>query len=428
MKKTKLLLLLSFMTAFMGAQAQINPQFIGRYSTGIYDKAAAEISAYDEVSKRMFVTNGPDTTIRVVDISKPANPVQINTISIKPYGIDLTSVACMNGVLAATVINNLGKTENGHVVFFNASTLAFISKVDVGANPDMLTFSPNGKMVLVANEGEPNSDYTIDKEGSISIIDISKGIATLTQNDVKTAGFTDFNGTSIDWKIKITGKIHSGGTFLRNSTIAEDLEPEYITVSDDSKTAWATCQENNCIAEIDLTTAKVTKLIPLGFKNHNLTGNGLDASDNGATINIRNFPVFGMYMPDAIASYKIGDTTFLVTANEGDARADWGAANNEEIRFGNAAYVVDTAKFGGATNVGALKALTSMGRLNLTRAFGDFNKDGKYDSAFCYGARSFSVWNSVTGKNWHGIVRINLSKNWQYYILPTLMQVIRAIQ
>jgi len=207
----------------------------------------------------------------------------------------------MNGVLAATVINNLGKTENGHVVFFNASTLAFISKVDVGANPDMLTFSPNGKMVLVANEGEPNSDYTIDKEGSISIIDISKGIATLTQNDVKTAGFTDFNGTSIDWKIKITGKIQSGGTFLRNSTIAEDLEPEYITVSDDSKTAWATCQENNCIAEIDLTTAKVTKLIPLGFKNHNLTGNGLDASDNGATINIRNFPVFGMYMPDAIA-------------------------------------------------------------------------------------------------------------------------------
>ena len=392
------MLLLSFMTAFMGAQAQINPQFIGRYSTGIYDKAAAEISAYDEVSKRMFVTNGPDTTIRVVDISKPANPVQINTISIKPYGMDLTSVACMDGVLAVCVINKLGKTENGHVVFFNASTLAFMSKVDVGANPDMLTFSPNGKMVLVANEGEPNSDYTIDKEGSISIIDISKGIATLTQNEVKTAGFTDFNGTNIDWKIKITGKIQSGGTFLRNSTIAEDLEPEYVTVSDDSKTAWATCQENNCIAVIDLTTAKVTKLIPLGFKDHSLSGNGLDATDNGATINIKNFPVFGMYMPDAIGSYKVGDTTFLFTANEGDARADWGAANNEEIRFGSSSYIVDTAKFGGATNVAALKAISAMGRLNLTKAFGDFNKDGKYDSAFCYGARSFSVWNSVTGK------------------------------
>lgn len=398
MYKKKLMLLSLLILAVFGAQAQVNPQFIGRYSTGIYDKAAAEITAYDAISKRMFVLNGPDTSIKVVDISKPANPVQISTISIKSYGKDLTSIACMNGVLAATVINSQGKTENGHVVFFNASTLAYINKVDVGANPDMLTFSPNGKMVLVANEGEPNDDYTIDREGSISIIDISKGISTLTQGDVKTAGFTDFNGTTIDWKIKITGKIQAGGAFLRNSTIAEDLEPEYITVSEDSKTAWATCQENNCIAVIDLTTAKVTKLIPLGFKDHSLPGNGLDATDNGGTINIRNFPVFGMFMPDAIASYKVGDTTFLLTANEGDSRADWGSANNEEIRFGNSAYIVDTVKFGGAANVAALKATSAMGRLNLTKAFGDFNKDGKYDSAFCYGARSFSVWNSVTGK------------------------------
>ncbi len=398
MYKKKLMLLSLLILVVMGAQAQINPQFIGRYSTGIYDKAAAEITAYDAISKRMFVLNGPDTSIKVVDISKPANPVQINSISIKSYGRDLTSIACMNGVLAVTVINSLGKTENGLVVFFNASTLAYINKVDVGANPDMLTFSPNGKMVLVANEGEPNDDYTIDREGSISIIDISKGISTLTQGDVKTAGFTDFNGTPIDWKIKITGKIQAAGAFLRNSTIAEDLEPEYITVSEDSKTAWATCQENNCIAVIDLTSAKVTKLIPLGFKDHSLSGNGLDATDNGATINIRNFPVFGMFMPDAIASYKVGDTTFLFTANEGDSRADWGSANNEEIRFGSSSYIVDTAKFGGAANVAALKATSAMGRLNLTKAFGDFNKDGKYDSAFCYGARSFSVWNSVTGK------------------------------
>jgi 2',3'-cyclic-nucleotide 2'-phosphodiesterase (5'-nucleotidase family) len=398
MYKKKLMLLSLLILVVMGAQAQINPQFIGRYSTGIYDKAAAEITAYDAVSKRMFVLNGPDTSIKVVDISKPANPVQINTISIKSYGRDLTSIACMNGVLAVAVINSLGKTENGHVVFFNASNLAYINKVDVGANPDMLTFSPNGKMVLVANEGEPNDDYTIDREGSISIIDISKGISNLTQGDVKTAGFTDFNGTTIDWKIKITGKIQAGGSFLRNSTIAEDLEPEYITVSEDSKTAWATCQENNCIAVVDLTTAKVTKLIPLGFKDHSLSGNGIDGTDNGGTINIRNFPVFGMFMPDAIASYKVGDTTFLLTANEGDSRADWGSANNEEIRFGSSSYIVDTAKFGGAANVAALKATSAMGRLNLTKAFGDFNKDGKYDSAFCYGARSFSVWNSVTGK------------------------------
>lgn len=380
------------------AAAQVTPQFIGRYSSGVYNNTASEIAAYDAQNKQMFVTSGFDTTIRVVNISNPANPTPVQTISLKPYGSDLTSVACKNGIVAVAVIDSLGKTENGKVVFFNAKTFAFISQVDVGANPDMVTFTPDGKKVLVANEGEPNVGYTIDPEGSVSIINISNGVANLTNANVQTAGFTAFNNQAIDNKIKITGRIQTaGGTFLRNSTVAEDLEPEYITVSENSETAWVTCQENNCLAEINLNTATVTKLIPLGFKNHNLSGNGIDASDNGAVINIANYPVFGMYQPDALASFNIAGTTYIVSANEGDARADWGAANTEEIRFGNAGYIVDTAKFGGVAMVTAMKANTAMGRLNVTNKFGDFNNDGKFDSVFCYGARSFSVWNSTTG-------------------------------
>lgn len=380
------------------AEAQVKPEFKGRFSTGIYNNASAEISAYDVQTKRMFVTSGVDTSIKVVDISNISAPTQINVISLKPYGSDITSVASKNGIIAATVIDSLGKTENGKVVFFNAKTLAFIAQVKVGANPDMLMFTPDGKRVLVANEGEPNVGYTVDPEGSVSIINISNGVASLTQANVQTAGFTAFNNQTLDKKIKITGKIQTaGGAFLRNSTIAEDLEPEYITVSENSQTAWVTCQENNCIAEIDIATATVTKLMPLGYKNHNLVGNGIDASDNGAVINIANFPVFGMYQPDAISSFNVGGTTYLVTANEGDARADWGAANVEEVRFGNASYVVDTAKFGGAAMVTAMKVNTAMGRLNVTNKYGDFNGDGKFDSVFSYGARSFTVWNGNTG-------------------------------
>lgn len=384
---------------FYAAQvsAQITPQFLGRFSTGIYNTAAAEISAYDKASKRMFVTNGPDTSMKVVDLSNPANPIQISSISIKPYGIDLTSVACKNGIVAVAVIDSLGKTENGKVVFFNAQTLAYINQVDVGANPDMVTFTPDGNKLLVANEGEPNVGYTIDPEGSISIITLTGGIQNLNQSNVQTAGFTAFNNQPLDSRIKITGRIQSGGNFLRNSTIAEDLEPEYITVSDNSLTAWVTCQENNCLAEVDIANATVTKLIPLGFKNHNLAGNGLDASDQGSTVNIANYPVFGMFQPDAISSYMVGNTTYLVTANEGDARADWGAANVEEIRAGNAGYVLDTVKFGGAAQVAALKASTALGRLNVTNRYGDFNNDGRFDSIFCFGARSLSIWNATTG-------------------------------
>jgi 2',3'-cyclic-nucleotide 2'-phosphodiesterase (5'-nucleotidase family) len=376
--------------------AQIQPQFLGRFSTGVYNNTAAEISAYDPATKRMFVLNGADTSVKVVNISNPASPQLITSLSLKPYGIDPTSVASKNGIIGVTVIDSLGKTENGKVVFFSASSLAYLNQVDVGANPDMLTFTQDGMKVLVANEGEPNNGYTIDPEGSVSIIDLAKGISAISQSDVKTATFTKFNSTSIDPKIKITGKIQSGGSFLRNSTIAEDLEPEYITVSEDGRTAWVTCQENNCIAEVDIAQASVTKLIALGFKDHNISGQGLDPADNG-TINIANYPVFGMYQPDAISSYNVGGTTYLVTANEGDARADWGTANLEEIRFGSSGYVVDTAKFGGAANVTALKASTALGRLNVSKFFGDFNQDGKFDSIFCYGARSFSVWNGSTG-------------------------------
>ncbi len=380
------------------AEAQVKPEFKGRFSTGVYNNASAEISAYDMQSKRMFVSSGVDTSIKVVDLSNLSAPTQVSVISLKPYGSDITSVASKNGIVAAAVIDSLGKTANGKVVFFNAKTLAFIAQVKVGANPDMLMFTPDGKKVLVANEGEPNVGYTIDPEGSVSIINIENGVASLTQANVQTAGFTAFNNQTIDKKIKITGKIQtSGGAFSRNSTVAEDLEPEYITVSDNSQTAWVTCQENNCIAEINLTTATVTKLIPLGFKNHNLTGNGIDASDNGAIINITNYPVFGMYQPDAIASFQHAGNTYLFTANEGDVRADWGAANSEEVRFGNSSYVVDTAKFGGAAMVTAMKANTAMGRLTVTNKFGDFNSDGKFDSVFCFGARSFTVWNGTTG-------------------------------
>ncbi|MFN5885384.1 MAG: choice-of-anchor I domain-containing protein, partial [Bacteroidota bacterium] len=131
----------------------------------------------------------------------------------------------------------------------------FISKVKAGANADHIIFTPDGKKLLCANEGEPNVGYTIDPEGSISIIDLSGGASSLTQANVQTAGFTAFNApATIDPNIRILGRIQSGGAFLRNSTVAEDLEPEYIAVSDDNSTAWVTCQENNALAVVNINT------------------------------------------------------------------------------------------------------------------------------------------------------------------------------
>jgi 2',3'-cyclic-nucleotide 2'-phosphodiesterase/3'-nucleotidase/5'-nucleotidase len=398
----KCVLLFALLLGFQPkSEAQIRAQLLGRYSIGTYNSngGVAEISAFDPGSKRMFVINGPDSSIKIVNIANPASPVLVSTISVKPYGIDVTSVACnKKGLFAIAVIDSNGKTNPSSIVFLDING-NFISKVKAGANADNLAFTSNGLKLLVANEGEPNVGYTIDPEGSVSIIDLSNGAVTLTQANVQTAGFTSFNAPApLDSKIRVFGRIQtSGGAFLRNSTVAEDLEPEYITVSDDNTTAWVTCQENNCVAVLNINTATITSLMPLGFKNHNLPGNGLDPTDQPASAGIANYPVFGMYNPDGISSYKVGTQNYFVTANEGDARADWGTANNEEVRVNNAAYVLDTTKFGGATGVAAVKANSALGRLNVTNRYGDFNNDGKFDSIFVFGTRSFSIWNGSTG-------------------------------
>jgi hypothetical protein len=183
--------------------------------------------------------------------------------------------------------------------------------VEVGALPDMLVFTPDGKRVLVANEGEPNDAYDVDPEGSVSIIDLPNDITKLTQANVRTATFDKFNDAELDPSIRIFGP---------GATVAQDLEPEYITVSKDSKTAWVALQENNAIAVLDIDSGEFTALRGLGFKDHRLPGNELDVSDRDKQINITNWPVFGIYQPDAIASYDYQGRTYIVTANEGDAR------------------------------------------------------------------------------------------------------------
>lgn len=381
------------------SNAQISPKLISRHSVGAYfDQGAAEIVAYSSKNKRMYVTNNVTNSIHVVNITDPSSPVLFDTISLKPFGSDVTSVACNGDYIGATVIDSTGKLANGKVVFFNAKTLAFVSQVKVGPNPDMLIFTKDGKKVLVANEGEP-LDYVIDPEGSVSIIDITNGIGALTNANVIKAGFTAFNNVAIDPKIKITGKLVDSATkssIVRSSTVAEDLEPEYIAVSDDSKTAWVTCQENNCIGVLNLDSNKFTKLIPLGFKNHNIVGQGLDYTNQGSTISIDTVKVFGMYQPDQIYSYNVGGTTYYITANEGDVRADWGNVNNEEQDIRNSSIKLDTAKFG-LSSVTLLKNNNGRGRLKISSKYGDFNNDGKFDSLFSYGARSFSIWNGTTG-------------------------------
>ena len=228
--------------------------------------SAAEIVAHDPSTQRIFVVNALAAKIDVFDISDPALPQAIVQLDITPYGAVANSVAVHDGIIAVAVEAN-PKTDPGKVVFFN-NALEFLTSVEVGALPDMLTFSQNGRFVLVANEGEPSLDYTVDPEGSVSVIQITRGSNGGFSATTRTADFKAFNNATLDPSIRIFGpdKSKPPGAV---ASVAQDLEPEYIAVSQDSKTAWVTCQENNAIATVDIASAKVTKLTGLGFKDHN---------------------------------------------------------------------------------------------------------------------------------------------------------------
>jgi hypothetical protein len=358
---------------------------LGSYDTGFFDEGAVEISAFDPMTARVFVTFAERPFVGIIDISDPDNPVPaspLSQISLAQFGADArsTSVAVRDGILAVAIPQGVDDTAPGKVAFFTTDG-AFLSAVTVGALPDMLTFTPNRQYVLTANEGQPRADYGLDPDGSVSLIDVRGGVTSLSQAAVTTVGFSQFNGATLDPSIRVFGK---------GATVAQDLEPEYIAVAHDSQTAWVTLQENNAIATIDLRSKRVTSLRVLEFKNHRLPGNGLDGSRDDKEIEIANYPVLGVYMPDAIATLRVGGGTYLVTANEGDAREYPGlnAAGTEVTEVED--VILDPATFSQYPQL--QDRVDGIGRLKITRFGGDTDGDGDYDRLLAFGARSFSVW------------------------------------
>jgi len=354
-------------------EERIKLSMLGSFKSGSYNQGAAEIVSYDPVTHRAFVTNAENHSVDAISLIKPSSPKLAFSINLKSYGSP-NSVAVSNG-LVAVAVQAEPKQNPGSIVVFDTNG-EHLNTFEAGALPDMVSFTPDGKTILAANEGEPNDDYSVDPQGSITLIEISDDITKQTQRSVRTASFADFKRKKLDPKIRIFGK---------NASVAQDLEPEYITVSDDSKTAWVSLQENNALAEIDIATSKVTRLIGLGTVSHNTAETAIDASDKDQDINIRPWPVNGMYQPDTIANYIASGQRYIVTANEGDARDYQGFS--EEVRV--AEMELDNRLIASTPN---LQAKQSLGRLKVSSIGADSDNNGKIDTLYSFGTRSFSIW------------------------------------
>ena len=300
---------------------------------GVPGTTGIEILAYDRASKRVFAINAGANSVDVVDLADPANPTRVTAIDFATFGGGVNGVAVHDG-LVAVASEAFAKTDPGSVVFLDASTLDVLGQVPAGALPDMVTFTPDGEYLLVANEGEPSEDYSIDPEGSVTVIDLRAGVGAAT---ARTAGFSAYVGQETALRargVRIFGSqriVQPDGSVVRvPSNAAQDFEPEYIAVQ--GPRAYVTLQENNAVAVLNIGQARIESVLPLGFKDHSQPGNKLDASDREISssqgrVNIANWPVYGMFQPDAIATLKVRDEVFLLTANEGDARvyptANW---------------------------------------------------------------------------------------------------------
>lgn len=346
---------------------------VGKFVAGSLGIGAAEIAAFDPPSKRLFSINGAENTLDVIDLGDPANPILVSRLSLSSCAAGLpTSVAVRDGIVAVAAENAIDAAP-GRVAFFDTNGNC-VNAVTVGAGPDMVVFTPNGRQLLVANEGEAGIGG--DAAGTVSVIDMTQGAPSLTQSSVSVVTFDAFDKSTIDRRIH---RIDPSPLV----PLGVDLEPEYIAVSRDSQTAWVTLQENNAVAVLDIDARRFTALEALGFKDHRAADHGLDASDADGGIRISTWPVLGMYQPDAIGTLEYRGRTFLVTANEGDSRV------SEETRVGS--VTLDPIRFPGAAS---LQNLANLGRLRITNGRGDTDGDGDFDELYAFGGRSFSIWSA----------------------------------
>lgn len=368
------------------ATNELNLSLLSSFSNGAAGTNSAEIVAFDPTTDRLYIANSIGQKLDIVNFANPSSPVLLSSVSLVPYG-NINSVTARNGYVAMAV-ESIPAQNNGKVVILDASG-NFVNQVDVGAMPDMITFNRNFTKLLTANEGEPSSDYSVDPEGSISIIDLTPGFAGITNGNVTTIGFAAFNGQEAALRaqgIRI---------FSTSASVAQDLEPEYIAISDDNTKAYVTLQENNALLTIDLTTNAIVSLSPLGYISYAAgSGNALDASDqSGAVLITGDLPIKGVYMPDAITEVTIGGQSYLITANEGDSR-EFGTVVDANRISSSTFNTLDATAF---ADQNILRNNKFLGRLSALKYSGDTDGDGDYDELHVMGGRSFTIWNATTG-------------------------------
>ena len=304
--------------------------YVSGYSN--MDGGVAEIISYDTKNQRAWVVNGATGKLDILAVSD--NGVVLDTMDAITLDIrmiiesctegftygDMTSVAVNSELeIVAVALQAEAYDQPGRVaVLSTGGTL--IAVFEAGCQPDMVTFTPDGSKLLVANEGEPREGYgesVTDPAGSVTIISLNAG--NVSESTVVTVGFEKFD--------EMAEKLHEAGVLtVKDNVPSADFEPEYIATT--NKTAFVSLQEANAIAVLNLETMEFTGVYSLGFKDLSLPENAIDLIDDKVYVAKTYGDAVSAYMPDGVSVYTVNGVTYLLTANEGDAR-EWGSDTTE---------------------------------------------------------------------------------------------------
>ena len=377
--------------------AALNLTQIARYSAGQYnvDGGVMEIVAYNQATEWAYAINGQSGKLAAIPLAGLTAGAHVEALtgteidvkalveaedSTFQYG-DMTSVAISpDSTTLAAALQAQGSNDAGRVALFTCEedgSLTLEALVETGAQPDMVTFAGDS-VVLTADEGEPREGYgenIADPKGSVTVVDVEAQESTVVD-------FSAFDSQR--------DQLAEDGIVLKKgSAPSVDLEPEYIAVSGGK--AYVTLQENNAIAVLDIESQAFEGVYSAGFEDHSTTAIDLDKKDDAYDPQTYE-SLLGIRMPDGIAAFTVEGTTYLVTANEGDAR-EWG---DEDL--GTFYLSEDERDFGeeGVTSpTGAITAENS-GLEGKVVFFKTEDFDGlDPEKDYVFGGRSFTVFQAT---------------------------------
>ncbi len=334
------------------------------FQHGASNNYLSEILAFDSGRNEIWVSG-----VSGIDILSAQTGSFVQRLDTRAFG-NVNSVAISNGVAALAIENSTNRELGGIVQTYNTATRSLTATYNVGALPDMLTFTKDGSKLLVANEGTPNNastgasgsgihygsltspsgsfprsygSHALDPAGSVSIINLASGSVTHVNN---------------------LAEAPRTGSHLRTNT-GMNFEPEYIAVNAAGTKAYVVLQEANGMGVIDIASGQFEKVVGLGAKDFSAPGNRIDPKNDGS-IGLVSVNAKGLYMPDGMVAYERNGQTYLVMANEGDFR--------EDDADRSAASSVDSSLNG-----------TLLSNLRVS------NTDSSAGNLYAAGARSFSI-------------------------------------